>query len=122
MKLKLTNKRLKKIICEEVKKILNEKKLARKVKEWELETALKKYGPDVVAVYVSLDIDMPIEKIPKKMKYVIKSLNDQGFSSPSETYEIGTSESIIALDNAIRDAGLSGPKSDKFRVVADKYY
>jgi len=121
--MKLTEKKLKEIIKEELNNASGVfPRLQQKVDDWDLTTAMKKYGPDVVAIYVSLDVDTPIEKVARRERVVNKYLQDNGFPGAARTYERNTDESWLALEDAIKHAGLTGPESDRYRDDADKYY
>ena len=126
--MKITLTQLRRIIKEEVSKEINEAKppratldtlgpqLRAEIISSGKEDLLAKYGADVAATWLSLPIDLPVDKVAKKIKSVQKALG----GSPAEAYE--TNEGIAALLDAIEAAGLSGRRSDKLRGSADNFF
>ena len=115
MTTRLTESRIRKIIREEILRESSGNRLMNDIMNFKLQRHVKRWGPDIAAVYLSLPVDMSIEKVARKLRAVRESL---GSMSPAEAYEIDPA----ALRDAIRSAGLSGPRSDRFRDPADRYY
>jgi hypothetical protein len=122
--MRITESQLRKIVREE---ILGESaaggKLARDIAKNGLEWAVEKWGPDIAAVYLSLPVDMPIERVARKLNVVRAELGKLGGDiTPAEAYESDDNHYHSNLRTAIRTAMLSGRAADKQRAISDRYY